>query len=393
MSLKNEPSDSEAPRDKKSADKNLNFDKVVDELRSVLAGLNQPQAPVPSTPPPSPEPVLSDDTFLRAASPVLPPADEPEKLGEEAFRKAADVSQDPPSDQDFWNGNVLGWPHDGEKKEDEPAPAVPEKHEPSLADRLWLETPVEEDIPQVFPSTLAPAASGPAVPESKFRPIEDFDLPQAPTPPSTDEDADVPPARIPLPADMGFPPASIPPELLEPAASPEEPAPTPSRTVLPTNLKVPIPGTLHQLPTGRNKPGGGVADPTLEEMGVHQGAVLSIACMFPEGKEAVAQDFLLRLKAAAQKTNGAPKLDAVLMNPWASGQINLANWKKAASLSGASFLFVLAPKKDKDHFRDLARVGHQDEIRSRLVALEQIPLRTLYADLLAEVLRGQHGQS
>src|SRR5262249_5379751 len=147
---------------------------------------------------------------------------------------------------------------------------------------------------------------------------------------------------------------------------------------------IPVPGTLHQLPADKKKKS---KDETLSEMDLHQTPVLGVACLFPEGHGAEADDFINRLKGALATSAQGGRLDAGLMNPWAPGQINPNAWKKAASLSGANFLFVLAPKKDKDLFKEVARVVHKDEVRARVVFLEQVPLRALYADLLADVLR------
>ena len=35
-------------------------------------------------------------------------------------------------------------------------------------------------------------------------------------------------------------------------------------------------------------------------------------------------------------------------------------------------MFVLASKKDKDMFKDLTKVTHKNEVRARLVYLEQV---------------------
>src|SRR5947209_4916558 len=100
------------------------FEKVVDELRNVLSALNKPKSEEII-----PEPLPEED-LLRSPQSLTPPnALESEKLGEAAFRQAAEPSSlENPSDAEFWNGNVLGWPHSFSEglKEPEPPKAEPE---------------------------------------------------------------------------------------------------------------------------------------------------------------------------------------------------------------------------------------------------------------------------
>ncbi len=379
---------------KKLTDDKQKFEKVVDELRNVLAGLNTPKADesIPIVPSPR-DPVPDDNPFLRSPS-LMPPPMEPEKMGEAAFRQAAGLETPPPSDQDFWNGNVLGWPStapeaDEPMNQPEPQSAIPEETPdvlppPSLDDRMWLDGHHDPEIPQIFPSNAEPE---PMI-EPKRResaPVPAFDdmmIPPAPRPPSPPEDEDVPPAGIILGSFAGSDDHHMP---YTAAPDEGEEAPEPSRTVLPANLKIPVPGTLHQIPpTKKSK----MNEDTLEQMDIHHAAVFGIACFFPEGHEGEADEFIKKLKSAlAASSHSDLRFDSVLLNPWTPGQVNAHAWKKAASLSGANFLFVIAPRQDKELFKDLSRLGHKDEIKTRLVFLEQVPLRALYADLLADVLR------
>src|SRR5262245_14480695 len=103
------PDHTDGERDKNSAaDKQQHVEKIVDELRNVLAGLGKPQIEEPAPPPaPLPEPLPPvEDNFLRPQPPIMPAPEESEKLGEAAFRQAAGLNAPPPSDQEFWNGNV-----------------------------------------------------------------------------------------------------------------------------------------------------------------------------------------------------------------------------------------------------------------------------------------------
>ena len=88
-----------------SAKSSQNYEKIVDELRNVLAGLKKSE-----TDPSDSDSLLPDEEILRPTQPINSPSDlESEKLGEAAFRQASEPSTSPapqPSDDEFWNGNV-----------------------------------------------------------------------------------------------------------------------------------------------------------------------------------------------------------------------------------------------------------------------------------------------
>jgi hypothetical protein len=56
-------------------------------------------------------------------------------------------------------------------------------------------------------------------------------------------------------------------------------------------------------------------------------------------------------------------------------------------LAGADAMFVLAPKKDQDNFKNIIRDAAAAGVSGRLVLLEHVGLRTLYADILVQLRR------
>src|SRR5689334_11228454 len=83
---------SENPRhDGAPGEKKKNVDGVVDELRNVLSGLSQGKSSAEPFPRPDPS-FRPASGFPDAPAPTKPPA------------------EGTPSDAEFWNGNVLGWP-------------------------------------------------------------------------------------------------------------------------------------------------------------------------------------------------------------------------------------------------------------------------------------------
>jgi len=117
---------------------------------------------------------------------------------------------------------------------------------------------------------------------------------------------------------------------------------------------------------------------------------ISIACIFPNGHEREGQDFVRQLRGAGGKGAKPVSIDAVYVHAWSPGQIDVAGWKKAAALSGATLMYVLTSKKERELFGALGEAG---TIRTRLVLLEHVSLRTLYADLMADLVRSSNGKT
>jgi hypothetical protein len=397
-SYENEPTSGQTPAGKK--DKSI--DHVLAELRNVLSELQQPQTVEPPPPQPvpdlaSPEPeVIRPNPISKIEIPNQPPLD-------------AGVSSDMPSDQEFWNGNVLGWPS-GEPQEkmgqenselspklesdaneipsEDKMPPIPEL---SVADRIWLDDSMKEPAPQVF-SAKPEVPAEISAPEEKSSLGDEYDFPPAPlspeeihAPPVSSDKINMDPIVEPFAAMSKFENES---DSGEPSDLGEV-APEPSRVVLPDSLKIPIPGTLHQPLSTNNRPAADSthADHDLEMKGK---IVVQIACLFPAGQDALIHQFADKLEAASKNIPGVDGVHVAAMNALEIANKNYGSWKKAASLAGANFLFVFVPKKDKDQVKDVVRSGHQDEIPCRLIFLEHVPLKTLYADVAADLMRRLH---
>ena len=340
------------------------FEKIVDELRNVLSALGNAE-----NPPSGLDPLLNDDEMLRSAPPSISPNDiESEKLGEAAFRQASEPSPSSspqPSDAEFWNGNVLGWSASSAAEPptnqmfSEPLPADP-----------WL-TPSASDLPQVFNSDekITPP---PVEPE--------FSLPPAPVPPENDEKMEI---------DLGSFGQFGTPDPVPPPPPQMEKKEIDPRNDFMEKLRIPVPETIHQTqqPVKIKK-----NDMILEEMSIKPSDHIQLACLYPDGQEKLANEFILKMKTAAAKAAGIPEIQVVLSTPWFLNQINISAWKKAASMSGAHFLIVLGFRKDKENFKDLSKVIHHEDVKSRLILIEQINLQALYADLLSDVMRNFNAQ-
>lgn len=140
---------------------------VINELRNVISNLHL--APISQETPPEPmaEPDLPpvrnqpSPAVVNPVEPVVPPNDE---------LPANDL---PPSDTDFWKGNVLGWPAGGESK-----PEFQEPPPPSLSDRNFL----MDDLPE-SPTKPAPVFEKlPVEPDEPVQPVESvlLDIPEPP---------------------------------------------------------------------------------------------------------------------------------------------------------------------------------------------------------------------
>ncbi len=389
-------SSSEEPIDNSSSKAKLpkDYENIVDELKNVLSGLGKSEAPLVE---PGPAPFQEEPLPPQTLSPSND--FEPEKLGEAAFRQASEPSSTPqPSDAEFWKGNVLGWPSSPVEPPPPPPPiSIPAfKNEPPLRseppriekvpdplpDDPWMKS-IPNDLPQVFRPTpkKEPVLPQPE-PEEDSSFEKEFTLPPAPTAPqdpepSFDLSAFNTPPVFETQGDAVAPPE--PPSLPDP-----KPNENNSQGGFLEKLRMPVPETIHQTPETSTKKISN--DRILDEMNLKPSDHIQIACLFPDGHESFANDFIMKLKTAASKAANFPAVEVVLCTPWFLAQINPYSWKKAASISGAHFLFVLAYRKDKDNFKDLTKLVHKDDVKTRLVLIEQINLRTLYADLLSDVL-------
>ena len=311
--------------------KNVSMDGMLNELRNVLAGLGQSE---PMPPPPQ------DETPL-APPPVMtpPPASAP------------DPKEPPPgemaSDADFWRGNVLGWPTGPEMQAPPPSPPPPPVEMP----------PIQEPAPISYEK---PALEG--------RPFS-LDTPFINPGPLPEELGQEPP-----PMEIERSGRDVP----EPA---EEPDPEP--------FAIPIPGTLSQE-IRLKVPSQKADDPlNLEKAELKPPGLVQIACLFPEGQDRQGQQFVAKLRELGEKSKFHLKIDPVFVSGWAEGKVDLVAWTKSATLSGADIMFILAFKKDFDQFRGAMTTALQGAVKTRIIAVEQLALRTLYADILIEFERGR----
>ena len=358
MPEKNEASpDNSENEDDLKRPTDTNMSNVINELREVLAGLAKPKPPSTDEPDPwldSPvhEPASSTEPSAPSVPAGPPPLKDPEP---ESPSEPTDSSI--PADADFWNGNVLGWPTSPQD-----VVASPED--------LESDRPTSEPSPAAEPETEAEEAEERFMADARF--YTPPESPVIPPPP--------PPPRDELP-----PPAFENPPQVERSVSPAPP-PTPPRPE-PVAPRIdegafPIPGTLNdKMPVPAPEPAG-----NLEEPAIKPENLLQVACLFPEGEEKLAQQFVSKLKQATTRLK--KDLQAVFLNKWTPDHVDPVAWASSAKLSGADVMFVLTAKNDAPLFKNMNREPVRNGVRQRLVYLEQIPLRNLYMDIVIELERG-----
>ncbi len=317
---------------------------LLDELRNVLSSLGREKV----GPPP----------LEKKENPSELPL--PEKFTDPDFG-SPDLESLPSSDADFWSGNVLGW---GNGPED---PAAPPAFEP------LVDAPEPLEIPEPEPLNT---------------------IPSKPSPPFFKEPPP-PPPQEPLPS-----PAVVKVKIEPPLADSDlpdlKPEPrleislTPSDTPTPA-FAVPIPGTVEkksQPPPPKPRDDFENAGGGLKPKGLVQ-----VACLYPEGNENEGNLFLSRLKEAGGKARKALNIEVVLLQSWPEGKVDVSAWKKAASISGADMLFILTPKSGHGAVKNSLDAQRKEAggPRERVVFVEQVSLRALYADVLVELERGAHG--
>jgi hypothetical protein len=115
---------------------------------------------------------------------------------------------------------------------------------------------------------------------------------------------------------------------------------------------------------------------------------VQIACIFPKKQEKLGQAFVTKLKETGEKSKKVVNIQAVFVHPWSSDKIDIAAWKKSAVLSGADTMFILVSKANAASLKAIGN-GPMNEIKSRIVFLEHIPMKTLYADIIVDFQRGK----
>jgi hypothetical protein len=303
------------------------------------------------------------------------------------------------SDADFWSGNVLGWPSGPEpqSKPVEPPPPPVSNPPPSFGDRAFALDPIPESEPQPMgapePAYEKPALEGgPFSLDTPFMNLNGLDgnVP-APLPP-LDPPPEVIKKDIPMPMwdvdevvkSAPLPPPDQPLGTLPPVELPIVP-PMPG---IPSDQAIPIPMTVTDREQSPVKPRND-AELDLNGTELKPAGFIQIACMFPDGLEKDGQQFVGKLRELADKSKARLKLNTVFVNAWGADNINTVAWIKSATLSGADILFILAFKKEMDLFKNIQSDPTGKGIKIRVVNVEQLGLRALYADILIELERGR----
>lgn len=321
-----------------------------------------------------------------------------------------------PEDKEFWDGNVLGWPSEAEK------PVTPLSSPPLAANPLMdkkpfidpvANTPALSDIPDFSEFETPVNMSSEPEPKSTF---DLSDVPPGireiielspPPPPSVDSlvELNTPPAPIVKENGNGsatfiaasdpdmpdFPMSPISDETHDVAPLKNYPpvdalnVEVAAMPALESNSEFPIPGTLFEKP--KKEESFFEDEPEYSAQSLKPENLIQVACVYPEGQEKNGQSFISRLREAAEKLS--KEVQPVFIEPWSAGSLDPMVWAKSAEVSGADFMFVLCSKSEQETMKSLMRKIPANGIGSRLVLIEQIPLKTLYADILIKLNRGQ----
>jgi hypothetical protein len=360
------PSPEEPFREHNNADPaDAGLEGVVEELRNVLSGLGNDAV----------EKTSSSETTTPGMENAFsfPPTEEPGNVFSspqptDSIPERSPLSEaPPPSDADFWNGNVLGW------TDKEPSAPLPVNIAPIVETREVIEpTPVEPPPPPpVVPEKPAPVPEAESVNPHRS-PAEEL-LPPLPPSPFDEEVKVVEPPAVPTSAHA----------TQEPVMAPRVPVEEPS--VRPPSIPPPI-----SMPDERVEPAVAAQpieeNPAILEVPMHKKeGVVQIACIYPKGSEKQGQHFVSTLRTACTAAKLTIVIQPVFIQPWSSDNIDIPTWTKAAHDAGADRLFILAAKKDQPLVKDFASQVTKEGIPSRIVSLEHVGLRTLYADILVEL--------
>lgn len=364
------------------------LERVVDELRMVLADLGKS---TPSPLPPKPEPIEETTTPPPLSKEPLRNPDPFDDLPAEAIEP-----QPRNSDADFWKGNVLGW---SDEKETLASPEPTESI--NFTDPLEPETPPSSfESPRSFEDIRMEPFGGPVTSDKLQMPLNPPDLKEPPLEDAwamNDPISAIP--DLPLPPDApAFEPFPSP-EPMDSAPMSENPF-VPGLTAFPggassfqaepysppaPDTQFPIPQSLDQKPVQERPPD---PDRNLETPDLKPKGHVQIACIFPAGQEKTGQLFVSKLRETGEKSKKPVTVEAVFVHPWAMDKIDIAAWKKSAILSGADSMFILVPKTNVGLFKSNGP-DPLHQIKTRVIQLEHIPMKTLYADIIVDFQRGK----
>ncbi len=341
---------------------------VLEELKSVLSNLGQTvEQPPALEPPPAFEPPPEKNTA--EPTPIF---------SNEKTQQSPPIQPPPASDADFWSGNVLGWPAGTEPTFKDSLPSSLEAPPVTLAPPAF-EDPVTtaESFPKEFLEDSIPLP--PAAPPAPLF-TEPVEIPDAPPPmPFNDAEAASRSDIVMAPE----PPESPPPVFQINLSAPD---PATEQHVEDFSPLFPIPRTVDEIETQSRGLGDDVLVPKGAETAKPKN-LTQLACFFPDGQEKIGQQFVNQLREVSGRYNPSWLIEPVLISSWSSDNIDVTGWKKSAELSGADVIFILAARQDLAHFPTAPAVGFPSEIPVRVVAMEHVPLRTLYNDVLIELKR------
>lgn len=425
MPMENLPNDFMSDADKKKKKSQEGLSNVINELKNVLSDLNSN----PSTPtPPSPT-IITPDSLIENNLPenfpgLGEPTDQPssfdfnsdqssEVLGDAAFQQASKSNVEETPDSDFWSGNVLGWPTPGVQKE---VPELKPKEDlfPKVEERAFqpLEPKSEPSFSPFMPEALeeiekepeAPKIEPILSPQSKKFTTESFDA-MFPAPPQSPleknfltEENDESPMPIILPKKKEKSLAEAFSEMDKELGADENSSSTSSLApekplqaapALPQASPIPIPRNI-ELSSLTNDASKNPNEPVEEE--VKPEGLIQIACLFPQGEEKKGQEFVNKLKELCKKSSKGISIEPVYINGWAEKSLDLSACVKTAQISGSDMMYILAPRAQSGLFKDLTRISTSENLPARVVYIEQIALKNLYADLYVDLSRRKNGK-
>lgn len=381
----NQGDDSPENRDQKKAPSDPS-NQVVDELKKFLSGLKGESSSTNEESPPSPSPSPSEDplsdadafTFSQLNNPSDAPGFFQEKEDADPFSFGMDnpfndLAEQPqpeqkqpekpkpppeaPSDKDFWEENILGWQDEPKEKptgEPKKSPEVEPKDEAVSPEPAPNESLLPSENPTITPFGLEQIdeqikslsqsfPSSPSQPGGEIEQGREIDLNRTPEPSPTEGESG------PL----------------------KEPDP---------EMEIPIPGTVEK----KEKPAS-VPEPNWEAEDMKPEGLQQIACLFPEGEEAQAKVFIKKLRDAGNRGNKPIDIRAAFIQPYLLSQLD---WKvicQSCSTAGADTIFLLVKKEEKEAAQKIVSDAPSVSWKGRIIRLDQVPTRALYADLALEL--------
>lgn len=372
----------------KPTDPDERLGRVMDELRQLLAGVSSSGV---DAPPPTKKAVPPTEGFLDD-SPNLSIQQPDQNASMPPPSKGIEL----PSDQDFWNGNVLGWSDASSAEPDSSLEAAShESLDSSFKSPDILPWPRTDDSDAIKPPLASPSSPPSMLPESHDveTPLSLGEIP----PPPSEKRTDITPdafqhlfetAELKTDEEAAVEPPLENEEIKTPPLQNilSSKAPVLSESDVNADIKIDADAIVPET-VGSEEPPAPADDAQPNRLSVKPDNLVHVACLVKAGRETDGQNFFQRLCDLGARLKAPLKIEPVFIHDWAPDRIDMEAWEKSAELSGADIMIILSDRTDAGIFLQKSSQPKEGRLKTVFVYFDTVTHYNLYAGLLNKMRR------